>query len=307
MAWNHNLLADLSGPHFLLLYLVVIVGTLVWVGVTRQALDPTFRERPPQVPVSPDPYEIAYLRGGENEVTRVATFALIQRGYLEINETGSRRTKQQRIGQCPAHGDLSLLSPLEQALFRDFSSPRTAPEIFQSPLPQNVKAHCAGYEQSLSAERLLTTEDQRQATKCLGGTAALIFLGLGGYKLAAALANGYNNVLLLLLMAVVSTIVLAVMVQTRRLSRRGEEYLRRLQQAFHALKHPAGADAGDSLVLSVSIFGMALLAATPQAAYGRMFAQSASSGGCGSGGGCGGGGCGGGGCGGGGCGGCGGG
>ena len=77
--WNHNPLADLSGPHFLLLYACVIVGTLFWVALSRQGLDPASEERPPLVPAHPDPYEIAYLRGGENEVTRVTVFSLIQR------------------------------------------------------------------------------------------------------------------------------------------------------------------------------------------------------------------------------------
>ena len=332
MAWNHTLLADLSGPHFLLLYLVLISGTLTWVGVNRRTLDPTAAERPPQVPLHPDPYEIAYLRGGENEVTRVTILNLIQRGYLEIQETRKGRMKEQHIGQSPAsHDTAALSSTLERDVFRDFTGPRTAREIFQSSLPRTVKGHCTGYEQALRAERLLATEEQKQAVRRLGWTAALIILGLGGYKLAAALVNGYDNVVFLLLMAVVSTVVLAVMVQPRRLSRRGDEYLRRLQQAFQTLKRAGGVQLShddqddlvkqalarrprmvpieaemavvDPLVLRVAVFGTASLAGTPQAAYGQMFAQSASSGGgCGGGGG----GCGGGGCGGGGCGGCGG-
>jgi hypothetical protein len=34
--------------------------------------------------VDPDPYKIAYLRGGMNEVNRLATFALFSIGALEL-------------------------------------------------------------------------------------------------------------------------------------------------------------------------------------------------------------------------------
>src|SRR5438132_9961841 len=34
-----------------------------------------------------DPYEVAYLRGGEREVVKLCLFDLLQRGYLEVRET----------------------------------------------------------------------------------------------------------------------------------------------------------------------------------------------------------------------------
>ena len=40
------------------------------------------------IPTKPDPYEIAFLRGGENEVTRLLAFDLINRGYLRVAEKG---------------------------------------------------------------------------------------------------------------------------------------------------------------------------------------------------------------------------
>lgn len=74
---THNALADMYGPSFLLLYAIVIVLTLAYCGWSVSRLDATTEERLPLVPARPDPLEIAYLRGGENEVTRVAVFDLI--------------------------------------------------------------------------------------------------------------------------------------------------------------------------------------------------------------------------------------
>ena len=306
MAWNHNVIADMYGPHFLMVYFAVIVATLVWVGVVRRSLDPTVGERPPLIPSQPDALEIAYLRGGENEVARVVIFSLMEHGYLEIKLPTSRWNKEQRIGQSASPGDVSQLSPMERGVYFYFASPRTAREIYQSALPRSVKTGCGGYEQALRAERLLTNDEQAMGR--LGWIGALVILGLGGYKLVAALTNGFDNVVFLILMALFSMPVLAFVARPRRLTQRGREYLRGVQQAFEGLKRaPTANQIGlvDPTILLVGIFGVTALMGTPQAAYATMFAQSSSGGGCGGGGGgCGGGGCGGGGCGG--CGGCGG-
>src|SRR4051794_41513575 len=79
-----NPLASMAGPEFLVLYGVVIAATLLWCWWRARAADPTSAQSPPPVPSSPDPYQFAYLRGGENEVTRVAVLTLLQRRYLPV-------------------------------------------------------------------------------------------------------------------------------------------------------------------------------------------------------------------------------
>src|SRR5262249_28454252 len=107
MDWlTNNFIANMIGPDFLLFYACVIAITL---GICRWRVDwqdPTAGQTPPRLPTDPDPYEVAYLRGGENEVTRLAVFGLIQRGYLEIGaETRQRGQSRgvQRVTQasCP--------------------------------------------------------------------------------------------------------------------------------------------------------------------------------------------------------------
>jgi hypothetical protein len=67
---------DLSGPEFLLFYLVMGAFLLIAVAVLRR-----FGEPDSLLAVSlNDPYQIAYLRGGANEVLRLATVGLIDRG-----------------------------------------------------------------------------------------------------------------------------------------------------------------------------------------------------------------------------------
>jgi uncharacterized protein (TIGR04222 family) len=74
---------DLRGPEFLVFYLVLGAWVLLGLYLARrwgQATDP------PQVNLT-DPYLIAFLRGGKNEVLRVATVSLIDRGLLEVSGT----------------------------------------------------------------------------------------------------------------------------------------------------------------------------------------------------------------------------
>lgn len=82
----HNPIADMQGESFLGLYaaVLVIVGAVCWRRLRASDLTialPTMLPTP-----NPDPLEIAYLKGGENEMLRLMVFALIQRGYLEIAE-----------------------------------------------------------------------------------------------------------------------------------------------------------------------------------------------------------------------------
>ena len=113
MEWLvHNAIADMYGPRFLVLYASVIgltIGVCWWVLRQRDA---TSSVRPPLIPSQPDPHEIAYLRGGEEEVARVVVFDLLQRNYLRMTEAATPH-----VEQAPDHPDVRHLSPIEQSVF----------------------------------------------------------------------------------------------------------------------------------------------------------------------------------------------
>src|ERR1700730_12334744 len=74
---------DLRGPQFLVFYL--ILGTLVvtLLFMLRRLIDPAGTVK---VDMS-DPYLIAFLRGGKDEVVRVATISLVHRKLLQVSDT----------------------------------------------------------------------------------------------------------------------------------------------------------------------------------------------------------------------------
>jgi uncharacterized protein (TIGR04222 family) len=282
MDWlMHNPIAEMYGPHFLILYGCLVALTLLgcWWGIRSR--DPTADLPALPVPEKPDPYEVAYLRGSENEVTRLVIFNLIQRGYLEAIEI-----EKDQLAQTPNHPDPRYLSPIQREVFEGFSTPCKASDVFQEmALPDRVKHHCETYDKQLESEQLLCPSEVKETAWPIGITGALIILGLGGYKLAAALATGHSNVLFLVIMGLVALGILAAVCKPPRLSSRGQAYLKRLQLPFEPLKE--GTISVTPSLLLVALFGIGVLVGTHYAYFEQMFREAAASGG-GCGGGCGG-------------------
>src|ERR671913_2102111 len=236
MDWlMNNPLADMYGPLFLFVYAGSIAATAVACRVMTRRLDWTTKMAPPPVPSDPDPHEVAYLRGGENEVTRSVIFALVQRGLLRTTETGmvERVWEKKETGQ---------LSPIERRAYDYFLVPYKTSDIYKSgALASQLKPFCDVYEQRLQRERLLTTDDVRQTARMVVLAGASLVLGLGAYKLIVAVAAGGYNVLFLPVFGLVGVFVIAAASRLPRVSRRGHAYLDRLQLAFQRLKWQAQA------------------------------------------------------------------
>ena len=89
-----NPLTEFTGQEFLwssFAILIVIVAAICW---RRKRTQDSSTELPPlDVPDQIDPYDIAYLRGGENELARVLIVRLIERKYLRIVAPASKWLK----------------------------------------------------------------------------------------------------------------------------------------------------------------------------------------------------------------------
>lgn len=123
-----NPLANMYGPYFLVLYSFFIVSTIVVYRVLKKRLDRTAHFSLPPIPQNPDPFEIAYLRGGANELARAVIFSLNQKNLVKfVNEE-----KISRI--CPTNIEFERrnLKPIELTALGWFSTNREAKEIFQT-------------------------------------------------------------------------------------------------------------------------------------------------------------------------------
>ena len=77
-------IADMYGPRFLLLFAGVAVAGLVFVRLAIRAFEPDRDAPEPKLPAKPDPFEIAFLRGGTPAVVQVALLRLVQKKLLAL-------------------------------------------------------------------------------------------------------------------------------------------------------------------------------------------------------------------------------
>jgi uncharacterized protein (TIGR04222 family) len=302
-----NSLADLHGPQFLFLY-AVFAGILVIAAVFFVDMqDRTGGMAPPPTPSDADPYELAFLRGGANEVIRTAIYALRQKGLIEIVEKGRIKA----TGVDPGSFELTRL---ERRVCEAILPAPLISQLFKN-LPEYVDRLCAPYRLRLSAEQLLSPPEVRRAAHYALAVGIGLLVALAAYKIAAAVMHGRSNLGFLIIETAASCFVLYWLVQrtaSGNASKRGKALLSQIQLAYSghaaaafggAADRNAGAALGASALFMVGLFGFGILKGTPDAALAQQFAASRSGdggGGCGSGGGCGGGGGGCGGCGGGG-------
>jgi len=293
MEWLwQNPIADMRGPAFLLFYACVSAATIAVCALVARRLDWTGRMPPPHVPPAPDPYEIAYLRGGENEVARTAVFALMRSGHLRVTEQGKKSLIERTGPPAPA----ASLGRLERHAYGWFDHPRESAEVFKrGGLAEKVGRHCAEYEQKLRGEKLLTPPEVGERARLVRLLGLAVIAGLGAYKLAVALSRGRTNVIFLILLGAVALIVLFKVCRSPRLSRRGRAHLERLRTAFDRLKgagtnltetasvaresadeHGAHATPGglDPSLLMLGVFGAAALAGADRDNYSRAFNRS---------------------------------
>jgi uncharacterized protein (TIGR04222 family) len=292
-----NPLATMQGPEFLAFYLLIACIVLIGAYSYIAAQDQTGAQRPPPTPSDIDPYELAYLRGGANEVVRTAVYALRQKGLVEV-EKGRLRAS----GFSP-----QALNAIERRVYETVVAKRDVAALFSRTIREAVEWQCGAYRQRLSAQHLLVSGDMRTTAQVTLGAAGGLLIALAGYKIWAARVHGHSNLGFLLAEAAIAVVALFWIYHKTAAgfaSKRGKAFLAQLQLAYSGRRTSAvfgtSNAAGGAALLMVGLFGFDILKGTPDAALAKTFAQSSSSsGGCGgSGGGCGGGG--------GGCGGCGG-
>lgn len=263
-------IANMYGPHFLVLYGCVITITLF---VSYWLVQDSTKNQPlPLIPTAPDPYEIAYLNTGEIGVFEVAVIDLIQSGYLQVINKNLIKIAENRL-------DPSRLTLIQRQVYNWFSTPRRANEMYFLRSLTEVHLVCTVYQQHLQNEQLLNS-DLKAKRWLISRIGACIILGLGGFKLVAALANGHHNVGFIIPMGILPVWVLwNIEMQIPRLSLRGKAYLKQLKETFWQLKQKVKTDLASELDynLVVALFGITALAGTQYEYYQNKYYQKISS------------------------------
>lgn len=287
---------DLRGPQFLLFYAGLVVVTLVVVARLRRRNE--LRQAPYSEAPWNDPYRIAFLRGGRNELVRVVVVSLVDRGLLEVQGDKVQTTA---VGK-----GTEARKRIEREVLEYCAAAREPKDLFS---PSRFDAAAQDYETELLRMRLLPDVETRGERRALFRWAAAVLLFFSVTKIVVAWMRGRMNVGFLILLTIVALVLLLKTVNPR-LTARGNALLENVRNLFTSLKvrapqiRPGGASS--ELVMLVAVFGIAALPRENFVWTRRLFPRAdatvAAATSCGSscGSGCGGGGCGGG------CGGCGG-
>ena len=256
---------DLPGPEFLGFYLalaaIVILGSVLW----RRAAE---AGSAPRIDLA-DPYLIAYLRGGANEMLCVGLVSLIDRGLLAVNGT--------QIQRAPNATPNSVRRPIEKALLEIYEKPGTATSIFDDP---GLKPICDEHKETLERNGLLPDAGVAQARLVRLIFACCLLGGVGVLKIMIALDRGRTNIQFLVILIIVALGV-AIKFASPRLTEKGATLLADIRTLYAGLKdraysiRPGGATL-DALMLTAA-FGMGALAGEDFAYTRTLFPRAKSS------------------------------
>src|SRR5215203_2380912 len=121
-----NPLANMYGPYFLVFFGFLIFFSVIILAIVKSQFDRTDKFAVPVIPSNIDPYEIAYLRGGLNEVARSVIFSLTQKGSVEIQHG----TSQYVIKKADNPARSTNLNSIEQLALGWLGTQREPHDIF---------------------------------------------------------------------------------------------------------------------------------------------------------------------------------
>ncbi len=237
---------DLRGPEFLVFYAVLSSFVLGGVGLARYFLE---SGPVPQI-WQPDPYWFARLRADTDEVIRIATLALHDRGLLVANGD--------TLHAVPGAASYTR-RPIEQNIVQHFEAPSPASSALRS---YECRRACTAIEAQLREQRLLPSPGQ-QGVRLLLGLGACAFLWWVSFtKVSLAFARGHHNVGFLVALSLVVPVAAGCLLWRRRTTL-GRRVVQDFQALFSGLRErsaniaPGGAT--NELTLLLGIYGAVAL------------------------------------------------
>lgn len=242
----HNPLTDLSLPSFLLLYAAGTVIGLISGSFWIWLCDGTRDDDLPDDSLSPpDPYEVAYLRGGASNVTRLVVFDLTKQGKLELVSPRRRFglfASAKKLRRSATPGDLSSLTAIQRAAWNWLSAPQVPAHIFRrrTGLSKVIGPLCLTFVKPLNERRLLETSGRRMACIAVGWVLSVSLVGVGLYKFFTSPIVGAGEALSLVVLMVLGQIGTAIICRRVGLSDLGHRYLENLSQEVGSDDHSGG-------------------------------------------------------------------
>ena len=243
-----------------------------------------------------EPYEIAYLRGGAEELLKLRLFELQQHGHLVVLEEKRWYGLKRWLVAAPDAQSDQALSPLQLSLRTLYKYPLSPKEILKLEYPPELVADCRRYRQSLQQRGWLVGWFGKEDPVYHHGQLGLwVLVGLC-LILNFTLGLKFNLIFAIIVLSILRSIALYLLCY--RANRAGRWYLKLLEGQFvdyRKLDVKTWAEMSPSTRLAaVAVLGYGILQNTPADAIAAVLSGSSSNvevevgSGCGGCGGCGG-------------------
>ena len=230
---------EFRGPEFLFFYFllcVTVVLVLTWLRDRREGNNAS------PMPRLTNPYTIAFLRAGKNEVLRIATMCLIDRGYLEV-------TADNKIVRTKNHETQFLTEPLNRKIVEYYGEPAAPNQVFTGmsgdPVFDSYQAELETLDLMPGAQR-----KEQRFRDCLYGAFLLAAVAL--MKIVLALTSGRSNVGFLMGLAAIAFVCVVILYKKPR-TENGNNYLSGLK-GLVSYAGPINSTA--EMALAAAVFGL---------------------------------------------------
>jgi uncharacterized protein (TIGR04222 family) len=301
MSWIFdNPVANMYGPAFLVLIGLLLTAAGIAMRWMVVAADRSSDLEPMKISKEVDPFRIAYLRGGDTEVIRTAVVDLVEQGRIvqSSKQTGvAGFFEGKSLRWIVSSGDAGATrhdSRIHQIVLEHFKSPRTAESIFTTEIKSQIKQETEPWHQWSQKEQLIIDRERIARITSISKALSAGLVLFSAYKLIAAILHNRYNVGFLVAMLVVCPFVIMISTTTRRLSKRGQSYLRDLKTAYRPLQNLRESENANQAtqfafgdvslpLLAMGIFGVQALRGSSMDPLCKSYLASASaSSGCGS-------------------------
>ncbi len=227
-----NPLANMYGPYFLLLYGLVILLSIIFIHFFAEKLISIKDISSSKIPANPDPYEVAYLRGGAKEVVKLIIYNLLSKNFLKSYSKPDRsKVIVQKVNKHPS---VLSLNPIDREVFKLFTMPSMELKqfMFSDKVINTVEDECDKFKKSWETFGYLSiTEHVKKFDRLKANTIGVV-LFFGAYKLLAAFSHGHSNVIFMIILGILGISIISGFRLDSVTTNSGKKYLEDLEKAF---------------------------------------------------------------------------
>ncbi|MFY8201991.1 MAG: TIGR04222 domain-containing membrane protein, partial [Pirellula staleyi] len=221
MQWL-RLFTHMQGTEFLIAYATLWVAFFVICLIVRYKTDQSHSITPVTPEADPDPYKIAYLRGGSNEVLRLATLELYSQDLLQETKPKPGTVQWQLTPDAELP---ETLSPFAKQAAVFFSETQTPIQIFRSNLAGRFVSEFDRWDEWIEQQGFRISPSQQFVLNLFAIGSALIFFLAGMTKIMSASLRHIDNIGFAAAMMVIGSVCLLRTRSHRRFNARGRQYL----------------------------------------------------------------------------------